>query len=107
MGSLELQVWSIHCGGLGRHCCLFCAITSTELKTPPTSRRAGSVQQRTLETLKADHSRFLANGAIHSDTLFDIPLDQVHYHMHNNNLHTTYLRCAFQGSILAWVSSSA
>lgn len=72
---------------LGRHCCLYCTITSDALKTAPGARK-GLVQLRTLATLKADHDKFVAAGANLKDAkffnnaicpyYFDVPLDQVH-----------------------------
>ena len=76
---------------IGRHNCLWCQIRADELKTPLATR--GSSAPRTLQTIKEDYARFLADGGIHSRAkeynnvmaphFFDIELDQVvkyHYY---------------------------
>ena len=74
------------CHLLGRHCCLFCNITTEEMKTPPHDRPQ-PVEQRSLATLQRDHNSFIASGGNaknvknHNNVLrpaiFDIPLFQV------------------------------
>lgn len=92
MGSLEHQVsiqqnagknaLSIHIH-VGRHCCLWCLITSDRLKNPPSS-----VQQRSTAGIIADYNRFLASGGdrkkakdfnncVHEPFFRAIPLIQV------------------------------
>ena len=46
---------------IGRHCCLWCHITSEKLKIKPALR--GTVQPRSDSTLKADLAKFTANGS--------------------------------------------
>lgn len=70
---------------IGRHNCLWCLITSEHLKIPLATR--GARPPRTLEGIKKDHDRFLANGAIHTKAkefnnamaphFFDIELQEV------------------------------
>ena len=70
---------------IGRHCCLWCTIASGNLKVPLLQR--GLSTPRTLESLKADHGRFMSSGGdmkkakqfnnVVNAPLFDIPLDQV------------------------------
>lgn len=80
----------------GRHNCLWCLITSEELKIPIATR--GAKPPRTLQGIKDDYARFLANGGIHTKVkefnnamaphFFDIEIQQVqHYlmHVHNSN----------------------
>ncbi len=73
---------SIH---VGRHCCLWCTITSEQLNTPRATRAA--VQLRTLDNLAEKYTDFLNDNGnlkkakfhqnvIH-ETSFDIPLIQV------------------------------
>lgn len=70
---------------IGRHCCLWCLITYEELQKPKALR--DSFAERTLQNIKADHQRFLAdigdlkkakffNNAI-TDHFFDISIDHV------------------------------
>lgn len=71
---------------LGRHCCLYCEITADQLKVPP-EKRGAAPQLRTLDSLRADYNRFVAEGGnikrakFHNNVIlpfyFDIPLDQV------------------------------
>ena len=42
---------------LGRHCCLWCTIRGDQLKVPLSQR--GRLPQRSLESLKHDHQRFM------------------------------------------------
>ncbi len=71
---------------LGRHNCLWCTIPSSKLVEPLASR--GSFPARTLDSLKADHSRFTSEGHgnlkreklfnnVIGEALFVIPLDNV------------------------------
>ena len=72
---------------VGRHCCLWCTITSAKLALP--LARRGRSPEQTLDTLRSDHASFLESGggdlrkakeynnAI-GEPLFDIPLDNVH-----------------------------
>lgn len=50
--------------GLGRHNCLWCLITSEQLKIPLTTR--GAKPPRTLQSIKDDYARFLSNGGVHA-----------------------------------------
>ena len=70
---------------VGRHCCLWCEITSDKLKIPLTKR--GYSNPRSLSTLRQDHERFIQGGGnvktakkfnnvIHKH-MWDIPIDQV------------------------------
>lgn len=72
---------------IGRHCCLWCCIASSELKKPP-EKLVHTPLKRTLETLKEDHRRFLTEGKGNlkkakeynnciNEPFFDIPIDQV------------------------------
>jgi len=69
----------------GRHCCLWCTIRNTQLKVPLHTR--GRLPSRSLESLRADHQRFLDaggnlkkakefNNAI-AEPFFSIPLQNV------------------------------
>lgn len=70
---------------IGRHCCLWCVITYEKLQEPRDER--GRYAARTLETIKADHQRFVADGSnlkkaklfnnAITDHFFDIPVDHV------------------------------
>ena len=44
----------------GRHCCLWCLISSDQLKVPPHER--GQIQTCTTEAIIEDHHKFLADG---------------------------------------------
>ena len=44
----------------GRHCCLWCEIAHSDLKTPLATRNRS--KERTLATIKSDHQRFIASG---------------------------------------------
>ena len=69
----------------GRHCCLWCLITSYEMKKSPETRL--SAQLRELDGIWSDHHRFTTDGQgdIQKVKLFnniqphffDIPLHQV------------------------------
>ena len=50
-------------GTEGCHCCLWCEITSAQLKIPR-ARRQG-INKRTLETLRSDHDGYKAGGDKH------------------------------------------
>ena len=75
----------------GRHCCLWCHIASSSLKIPLSVR--GRSLDRTLQTLRSDHDKFLQAGgniknAKHFNNeidkaMFDIPLMQV---THKNDM---------------------
>ena len=81
---LFLKSWTIFI--LGRHCCLFCLITQSELKIPLHQR--GKSLKRTLEGLDTDLKRFIeefggdlkkakfCNNVI-EERMINIPLDQV------------------------------
>ncbi len=69
---------------IGRHCCLWCLITSEELKSPPTNAH----QSRTTDSILGDHQSFIAaGGKLNKAKLFNncvrkpffksIPLNQV------------------------------
>jgi hypothetical protein len=70
---------------IGRHCCLWCHITSADLKKPLSER--GRHPERSLETLQSDLQRFTASGGdiakakLHNNVIapimLDIPLDKV------------------------------
>nr|XP_047124046.1 uncharacterized protein LOC124806864 [Hydra vulgaris] len=72
-------------GATGRHCCLFCEITSSEMQLN-TENRNRQINLRTLQTLKSDYERFKNNGGniknakkfnnVIDEPLFDIPIDQ-------------------------------
>ena len=89
LGYWAIQLHTLHVH-VGRHCCIWCEISSEQLKIP--LERRGSIQARTLESLKRDYERFVQNGAnvknaklynnvIH-EYLWAIPIDQVHIHMY-------------------------
>ena len=70
----------------GRHNCLWCSIPSSSLKVPLAVR--GRFAGRSLDSLKSDHSRFLAEGGgdirkaklfnnVIEDYFFDVPLENV------------------------------
>ena len=70
----------------GRHNCLWCLIPSSSLKVPLAVR--GRFAERSLDSLKSDHGRFLAEGGgdirkaklfknVIEDYFFDIPLENV------------------------------
>jgi len=78
-----IHCWAEHI--LGRHCSLWCHITSGELKQPLFVR--GRLPERSLQTLQRDHSNFMANGGdiskaklfnnVIGSAMLDIPLDKV------------------------------
>ena len=69
----------------GKHCCLWCNISSGEMAQPLKDR--GCSQPRTLESLQADYHRFQAAGGrlrnaklyhnVIAPHFFDIPISQV------------------------------
>lgn len=101
---------------LGRHCCLWCTITSDQLIVPKASRQPVTV--RTLDHLSEKYSEFVADGGnlkkakfhcnVIGETLFNIPLTQV---MSERSLLTLYTctccRSARQVFILHLASFSA
>lgn len=71
----------------GRHCCLWCHITQSELKVAPDDRPVQPTS-RSLSTLKKNHTEFQTRGKGNSsvakeyynvlqEPFFDIPLNQV------------------------------
>ena len=70
---------------LGRHCCLWCEITSDKLKTPRQIR--GRSASRTLDNIRQHHGEFLSGGGniknakhhfnVIAEHFFDIPVDCV------------------------------
>ena len=69
---------------LGRHCCLWCTIPSSQLKVP--LQRRGRFPARTLETLRSDLAAFASVGYdpkqakecnVIGEYIFDIPLENV------------------------------
>ena len=74
-------------GASGRHNCLWCLTTSTNLQKPLSVR--GRSAPRSLEELRRDHNRFMEETGGNTNRvkefnnalglpLLDIPLDQVH-----------------------------
>lgn len=73
---------------IGRHCCLWCEISSDSLKEPRAQRDALKFPHRSLERIKADHRRYIADGGdikkakffnnVINENFFDIDLEQVH-----------------------------
>ena len=70
----------------GRHNCLWCLIPSSSLKVPLEVR--GRFKERSLDSLKSDHSKFLSDGGgdirkakffnnVIEEYFFDIPLENV------------------------------
>ncbi len=70
---------------MGRHCCLWCDVTYTDLQKPKAAR--GTSQKRTLESLKEAHDEFVAAGSniknakffknVIDEAFFDIPVNHV------------------------------
>ena len=63
VGSLWDHVHKLHIPTIefpGRHNCLWCLIPSSSLKVPLAVR--GGLEERSLDSLKSDHSKFLSNG---------------------------------------------
>ena len=75
----------VHTLHIGRHCCLWCLITSEQLKLPRGTRQGVSL--RSLDTLAHSYSEYLADGAnlkrakfhqnVIGEAFFDVPLSQV------------------------------
>ena len=74
-------------GASGKHPCLWCTVTSQQMQLPP-SQRTVEVEERTLESLESDHTKFQENykgnlkNAMDANNVIDkpffkIPLDQV------------------------------
>lgn len=73
---------------IGRHCCLWCDITYTELQGPRGTRGRSTI--RTLDSLQEAHERFVAAGTklkdakefknVIQERFFDIPINQVGLH---------------------------
>ena len=79
----------------GRHNCLWCLITSSELKIPLEERKSkGQSTPRTLESLRADHQSFVSSGGdlntakdhnnVIEEQFFNIPLENVQSFNVNN-----------------------
>ena len=77
---------------IGRHCCLWCNITSEQLKISRTTRKDDKdiqITQCSLQTLAEKYSEFVGDGAnlkkgkLHDNMIgeafFDIALSQVNY----------------------------
>ncbi|XP_047127237.1 uncharacterized protein LOC124808269 isoform X1 [Hydra vulgaris] len=73
-------------GATGRHCCLFCEITSSEMQLN-IEARTRPILLRTLAILKSDYERFKNDGGnikraknfnnVIDEPLFDIPIEQI------------------------------
>ena len=71
---------------LGRHCCLWCNITSDELKIGRATRQQCTTEC-TLQSLSDKHQNFIADGGnlkrakffenVIGEAFFDVPLHQV------------------------------
>ena len=83
---LPLNITSIIYSNTGRHNCLWCHITSSNLKVPLEKR--GCCTPRSLETLQADYKLFMSAGGgniklakLYNNVIepyfFDIPLENV------------------------------
>lgn len=77
----------------GRHCCLWCLVQSSHLKTPPSFRPPAVL--RTTKSISRDYERFEKagknikeakhfNNAIEKPFFTSIPLTQVNSHSHND-----------------------
>ena len=75
----------------GRHCCLYCEVSSEEMKKPLNQRRRSP--SRTLDSLQRDYLQFsnqgggnLKNAKHHNNviasTLFNIPISQVYTYIY-------------------------
>lgn len=70
---------------LGRHCCLYCDITYSQMQVSKMERQIFGT--RTLESLKNDFQSFMLDGGnikraklfnnVISEPLFNVPIDQV------------------------------
>lgn len=75
-----------HYSLVGRHLCLWCLITSSDLKIPR-AKRKNKYPLRTLESLRADYQSFMASGGelkdakdhnnVIGECFFNIPLENV------------------------------
>ena len=76
----------VHSMFAGRHCCLYCDITSEKMQIPLKDRRPS--ERRTLASLERDHYQFSTVGGgniknakqynnVISKPLFNIPVSQV------------------------------
>lgn len=94
---------------IGRHCCLYCEISSEAMKTP--LRERGRSPCRTLESLQRDYLQFSTKGGgniknaknynnVISSAMFSIPVSQVciMYYVYTCVL-TLYIRCHASGCI--------
>ena len=82
-----------NCMHAGRHCCLYCEITSEAMRTPLSQR--GHSPSRTLDSLQCDYLQFMAQGGgnirnakhfknVIASSLFNVPVSQVksmHYYI--------------------------
>ncbi len=70
---------------IGRHCCLWCLISSDQLRTPPTT-----VESRSTDSIVRDNQQFIAaggklnkvknyNNCVREPFFKQIPLNQVRY----------------------------
>jgi hypothetical protein len=75
-------------GASGRHCCLWCSITSDQLKIPRDMRQNTSITTRSLDSLTQCYSEFISKSdgnlkkaKLHNNVInkffFNIPLSQV------------------------------
>jgi hypothetical protein len=115
MGCLELVVsilnsTKVHVfddNHLGRHCCLWCLITSGSMIVPRAQR--GRSPSRTLDSIKADHLSFCTAGSdlhkakLHNNVIgtniFDIAVDQVRLYCIGRliSLHSVYTNTQVDG----------
>lgn len=76
----------VHKPYAGRHCCLWCTVTYSDLQKPLSAR--GKSPARTLATMEQDYLEFLSKGSgdinkakdfnnVIRPPIFDIPLDMV------------------------------
>ena len=102
---------------LGRHCCLWCTIPSSQLKVPLQQR--GRFPARSLETLKSDYADFVSTGYdpkqakecnnVIGEYIFDIPLENVQLILGNPTVqyqvtqtNTNANRSAYLDSTFLW-----
>ena len=88
----------------GRHCCVWCDITSEKMQISRDQRPHS--QLRTLESLQSDHASFVADGGdlkkakLHNNVirphLFNIPLSQVSKNIKINHEKTLYTHFPLQ-----------
>ncbi|XP_065667726.1 uncharacterized protein LOC136088017 [Hydra vulgaris] len=72
-------------GASGRHCCLFCYATASDMNLG--EQKSSEIKDRTLEDLLLDHEKFIENGGLKKNVknfnnvitkpILKIPLDQV------------------------------